>query len=83
MTQQAEAVDKVRSSPVSDIRITVDEAKKLFLHVNNGKSLGPDGIGCKVLWSCADLLASPFQRLFQRSLYLYPKTVGPKRPQYL
>lgn len=38
--QQAEAVDKVTSLPVSDIRITLDEVKKPFLHINTCKSQG-------------------------------------------
>lgn len=50
------------------ISVSVDDVKLFFRRTNPRKASGPDGVSNRILKSCANELAQPFQRLFQWSL---------------
>ena len=53
---------------LAEISITIDEVYNALINLDPSKAIGYDGIGPRILKTCADCLSKPLLHLFVKSL---------------
>ena len=56
------------NSRTADIVVSLDERVSLILHLNEGKTTGPDEISAPLLIMCDDFVATPFKIIYENIL---------------